>query len=447
MNRYNAKYLPKNKGPAAWNILLGEQEKPRILQENSVTDYLIIGGGFAGLSAAKRLLELDSKSRIMVVEAGRIAEGATGRNSGFMIDLPHDLSSDNYAGKNVSDDKTIIKLNREAILFAKKNVEEYHINPHFFDHCGKINGAASEKGHHHNVAYQEHLSQLNEDSTMLDEKQMYEITGSRHYVSGLFTKGTAVIQPAGYIRGLVAGLKKHIDIYEHSPVLHFSRLKNSWHVMTPKAYVNAKKIIITTNGHLESFGIAKGKLLQIFLYASMTEELDNDALKKLGGHARWGVTPSDPMGTTMRRIDHHQGGNRVITRTCASLSANMQASNYVFSRASRVHYQKFTDRFPQLKGIKMQYQWAGHLCLTLNNVSVVQKIDEDVYAACAQNGLGTVRGTLSGIAAAELACHTTSHITEYFSNAPKAKNLPIQPFRHIGGNTALRWKEWRAGNE
>jgi glycine/D-amino acid oxidase-like deaminating enzyme len=41
---------------------------------------------------------------------------------------------------------------------------------------------------------------------MLDAQAMRELTGSAHYVSGLYTPGTVMLQPAGYIRGLPAGL-------------------------------------------------------------------------------------------------------------------------------------------------------------------------------------------------------------------------------------------------
>jgi hypothetical protein len=59
----------------------------------------------------------------------------------------------------------------------------------------------------------------------------------------------------------------------------------------------------------------------------------------------------------------------------------------------------------------MEYAWAGHLCLTLNGVSVMREIDDGLYTGCVQNGLGTARGTLTGIGAAELACGATSDVT------------------------------------
>ncbi len=77
---------------------------------------------------------------------------------------------------------------------------------------------------------------------------------------------------------------------------------------TPQGQVSTPRVIIATNGHLESFGVAKGRLIQVFLYASMTRELNAEDAGKLGGKTRWGITPSDPMGTTVRRIDSGQGG-------------------------------------------------------------------------------------------------------------------------------------------
>ena len=187
--------------------------------------------------------------------------------------------------------------------------------------------------------------------------------------------------------------------------------------------------------------------MQLFLFAMMTPDLDPDALQRLGGQPRWGVTPSDPMGTTMRRIDTGQGGNRIITRTCAALRPGMVASEGDLKRAERVMQSKFDQRFPQLAGLRMEYAWAGHLCLSMNGVSVMRQIDEGVTSGCVQNGLGTARGTLTGIGAAELACGETSEITRHFTAEAQPSKLPPQPFREIGANMVLRWKEWKARDE
>ena len=163
--------------------------------------------------------------KIVLLEASKIAEGASGRNSGFMIDIPHDLSSDDYAGKDSAHDKTLIKLNRHAINFAKQAVQTYKINPNYFDPAGKINGAVTAIGDAHNLSFAKHLAAMGEKSEMLDRKAMFEITGSRYYSSGLYTPGTVMLQPAGYVQSFVRGLHAHnkIQIFEQSPVIHFAK--------------------------------------------------------------------------------------------------------------------------------------------------------------------------------------------------------------------------------
>lgn len=447
-NRYLAKRLPSHRGPAAWSAILGPQDAPKVLEQNITTDFAVIGGGFAGLSAARRLAQLNSGAKIVVLEAGRVAEGASGRNSGFMIDLPHDLASDDYAGHDGAEgDRKIIALNRMAIGFAKSAAEEYRINPAYVDPVGKVNGAASAAGDAHNKSYANHLASLGEPSEALDAQVMRELTGSPYYVSGLYTPGTVVLQPAGYIRSLAAGLGPIVDIFENTPVQGFAQTGDSYTITTPKGQVSAGKIILANNGHMESFGFARQRLMHIFLFATMTPDLDADALCVLGGQSRWGVTPSDPMGTTMRRIDTAQGGNRIITRTCAVFRPGMKSYARDLKRAREVMREKFDARFPQLAGLAMEYAWAGHLCLSRNSVSIMGEVAPNVFAACCQNGLGTARGTMTGMGAAELASGQSSDITRHFAREPAPEKLPPEPFSSIGANVYLRWKEHRAGAE
>lgn len=442
MNTYRAKRLPIHKGVAAWGAILPTPAPFAPLTANITADLVIIGAGFAGLSAARRALQIDPNLHVIVLEAHRVADGAAGRNSGFMIDLPHDLSSSDYAGSG--DDKSRTLLNRQAISFARNAAQEYAIPTAFIDPAGKVNGAASAAGHSHNQSYAAHLADLGEPCEMLDAQAMHSMTGTRYYRSGLFTPGTVMLQPAGYIRGLAKGVGAVATIHENSTATGFARAGNDWRISTPSGSVTAPQIILGTNGHLESFGFARGRLMHIFLYASMTPDLAVDAV---GGQARWGITPSDPMGTTMRRIDAGQGGNRIITRTCASFKPGMVASDAALLRAARVHDQKFADRFPALSGIEMEFTWAGHLCLSRNGVSVAGQIEDGVFAACCQNGLGTARGTMTGMAAAEMALGLESDITRALRAEAEPTRLPPRPFSDIGANAYLRWKEWRAGAE
>lgn len=441
--RYTARRLPRQPGPAGWNKLLPEPPPATPLERDRAADIVIIGAGFAGLSAARRLIQLDPGLVVAVLEAGRVGDGPAGRNSGFMIDLPHDLASDTYAGAAEDSDLSETRLNRAAIAFAAEAAQEYGLDREAFDPCGKVNGATSEEGDRRNRAYAAHLARMNEAHQLLDATEMADLTGTGFYSSGLYTPGTVMLQPAAYIRGLAAGVRGGVHLHENSPVIEISAEGQGWKVKTACARVTAGRVILANNGHAESFGFFARRLMHVFTYASMTDPLPAGALS---GAPKWSLTPSDPMGTTVRRIPGDAGG-RIVVRTRFSYNPGMDVSDAAIARAGEVHDRKFAERFPMLKGTGMAYRWAGHLCLSWNGVPAHGEIAPGVYSAVCQNGLGTAKGTLAGIAAAELATGQDSALTRAFAAYDAPRKLPPEPIASIGANLSLRWKEWRAGRE
>jgi glycine/D-amino acid oxidase-like deaminating enzyme len=441
----DVKRIPVHNGPAAWSAILGIAPPRAALKGEIACDVAIVGAGFAGLSAARRLLQLEPKSKIVILDAGQVAEGGAGRNSGFMIDLPHELTSSDYAGGGESIDRVMTRLNRSAIDFAGEAVREYQIPAGYFQRSGKINGAASEVGLQHNKSYSEHLKSLNEVHELLDARAMKEITGTSYYSGGLYTPGTAMLQPAGYVRGLASGLEgEGVTIFELSPVIRFEAAAPGWRLFTRNGRLDAQKVILANNGHLESFGFKQGRLMHIMLNACMTEEIPEVKLKELGGRDCWGITPADSMGTTVRRISTAQGGNRIVIRQGGYYRPNMKTSAADLKRLVHRMREKFDARFPMLKEVKFDYSWSGHLCLTKNAVSVLRELEPGLFAACVENGLGTARGTLTSIGAAELSCGRTSAITDFFTAQAEPTRLPPHPFDTIGANAYMRWKEWQA---
>ena len=441
--------LPKNPGPAGWNQLLPPAAASQMLIGDVMTDWLIIGGGFAGLSAARRLTQLTGKDeRILLLEAGRIGDGPAGRNSGFMIDLPHMLSSKSYAS-DLDNDRTQLALNRHAIEFALDAADEYSMDDEIISQSGKINGAATARGMAANMAYAQHLGRLDEKYELLDGDQMQAICGTGYYRHGLFTPGTVMLHPAAYVRALAKGLFHRVRIYEDSPVLQTQQSHGIWQVRTANGTVSAPRVIMAMNGHIESFGFFKRRLVHLFLYASMTEAIDSDAVARLGGTPRWGVTPSDPIGSTIRRISG-SSGDRIIVRNQSSYSSDMEVPDRLAARKMQRHKKSFAARFAMLDGTRMEFSWGGKLCLSLNDVPAFGEIEDGMFSACCQNGLGTARGTLSGILAADLASgnlHDNHQSLETMLAMPSPKKLPPEPLATIGANLTLAWREWRAGRE
>ncbi len=100
-----------------------------------------------------------------------------------------------------------------------------------------------------------------------------------------------------------------------------------------------------------------------------------------------------------------------------------------------------------LAKVGMEYRWGGRTCLSRNGVSVVRQLDEGLFVACCQNALGTVRGTLGGLLAAELACGESSAFLDAALAQDAPTRLPPAPIAQIGAMAYLRWKEWQAGGE
>jgi len=444
MTSRKVSHTPVHNGPAAWSEILRPAASRAVFAGAMSCDVAVVGAGFAGLSAARRLRQIAPDAKIVILEAGQVAAGAAGRNSGFMIDLPHDLTSHDYASGE-SRDRVLTRLNRHAIDWAGEAVRDYAIPEGFFCRMGKINGAASEVGLRANASYAEHLQSLGERHELLDAAAMREITGTGYYQGGLFTPGTAMIQPAGYIRGLAGGLERDgVTIFEQSAVLRFESTGSRWRLETSGGTLRASHVILANNGHLESFGFRRGRLMHIMLNACMTQELSEEQVRKLGGQECWCVTPSDPMGTTVRRIGKAQGGNRIIIRQGGYYRPQMETSVADLKRLVGKMRTRFDARFPQLSGFPFQYSWSGHLCLSKNGVSVMRELEPQLFSACVCNGLGTARSTLMGIAAAELACGRASDITAFFLAEDEPEKLPPHPFDPIGANAYMRWKEWQA---
>ena len=143
------------------------------------------------------------------------------------------------------------------------------------DPIGRVNGAVNSSGEAHNRAYADQLDLLGEAYRRLDADEMKELTGSEFYSSGLFLPGAVMLQPALYVRELAFGLttkQTHpVSLYENSPATGFDRQGDSWLVTTPRARIAAKRVIMAVNGHAQSFGFFRQRLMHVFtclLYTS-----------------------------------------------------------------------------------------------------------------------------------------------------------------------------------
>ena len=438
--------LPKDPGPAAWNALLPAPEPATPVEGDMQADFLVIGAGFAGLSAARRLSQNAPEARIVVLDAVRVGEGPAGRNSGFMIDLPHDLASENYSG-GLERDYAVIRANRAAIDFALETAQDFGLPEEAITRSGKINAAASARGLKHNTDYAAHLTSLGEDHILYDAARMQAITGTDYYQGGLYTPHAAILQPAMFVRGVAAGLASNrVSVCENSPVTALDQDGNTWRAKTPSGSVSAPKVILAVNGHAESFGFFKRRLAHVFTYGSMTRSLTPEEVRSLGGEPVWSATPADPMGTTVRRLSG-VGGDRIVVRNRFTYDPSMEVDQTRIDAVARHHDKAFRARFPMLANVAMEYRWGGRLAVSRNDAPAFGEVAPGLIAACCQNGLGVAKGTLAGMAAGDLVAGHSSEILDFMSGEASPAKLPPEPIAWLGATAKLRWGERAAGAE
>lgn len=438
---------PPDLGVSGWNAILPPRQAQAALQQDIEADYLVVGAGIAGLAAARRLRQLDAQASIVLLEAGEVGQGPAARNSGFMVDLPHHLASGNYVGDQSADLRDI-RMSRAAIAFAGDAVADWRLPEAAFNPCGKTNAAASPAGVAHNGSYARHLEALGESFEILDAGAMQQICGSDYYLGGLWTPGTVMLQPALYVRSFAEALQQQANcrLYENSAVTEIGTAPQGWRLRTAQGSVIAGSVILAVNGLIETFGFYRKRLMHVNLYASMTRALSDSEAQRLGGSDSWGFTPSDPLGSSLRRIVTSDGPRLLIRNRC-TYEASLGLPPDRLQRVAIDHDRTFLARFPMLSQVDMQYRWSGRLCLSRNHVWALGELQPGLFSACCQNGLGLSKGTIAGIVSAEMATRARDSLVPDYRAQPLPSRLFPEPFMTLGARTVLKLKEWQAGKE
>ncbi|RZI79489.1 MAG: FAD-binding oxidoreductase, partial [Pseudomonas sp.] len=86
--------------------------------------WVIVGAGFTGLATARQLATHFPDEHIVLVDAQEVGYGTSGRNAGFVIDLPHDIGAPDYIG-DIATAKTTMQLNLSGKNYLTELVERF----------------------------------------------------------------------------------------------------------------------------------------------------------------------------------------------------------------------------------------------------------------------------------------------------------------------------------
>ncbi len=432
--------LPDYANDCGWYHNLPQPAVSEPLKGLVKADIAIVGSGFTGLAAARRLAELAPDKHIVLLDAMAVGMASAGRNSGFMIDLPHALNSHSYT-TDLSHDHNIIAFNRSGIAYAKSIVKQHNIACDWSE-SGKIHGATSANGAKSLDSYGQGLAALGEPFSHLSRQQMQDTTGLNYYHSGVFTPGTVLIQPAAFVRGCAQHLPANVTLYENTPVTAYQWGHPNL-LTTPHGQVSAGQVLLCNNGFAQAFGEQQGRLVHVCTYASMTAAMTAEQQQRLGGDQSWGLIPAHPAGATIRRTPDQ----RLLVRSVITCNPKLSYRHINMDKVKAQHQVSYKRRFSALPDLQFEHTWGGLLCLSGNEASYFGQCQEGVYAAVCQNGLGVARGTAAGKLLAEMALGHDSELLRQQVNQSGPSWLPPKPLSDWAVNATLMIYKMRAGRE
>ena len=249
-------------------------------------DFVIIGGGYTGLTAARVLAKADRS--VAVFDEKKIGWGASSRNGGMATPgLKQDIFKI-YKKYGIDYAKEFWKASVDAIDLLENIIQEE-----------KINCDWSRNGHIALACKQSHYDKLPEyanwiqkelghKKTLVPKEEIHSEIGTNYYYGGLSDEVSGGLQPAKYVDGLARACNDYgVQLFENNRVHSIKKLGEVYEVVTDKGALNAKKVIIATNGYTDMLvPELKPKVFPVGSYIIVSDVLPEKLQKKLSPKGR-----------------------------------------------------------------------------------------------------------------------------------------------------------------
>ena len=432
--------LPRYDRRCGWYEQLEQVSDFPALKEDTQVDVVVIGGGFVGCAAARRMAENRPDAEVLLIEALKIGQGASGRNSGFVIDQPHKRDLEN--GDEQLKQK-IIRLNRVAVEYLETQIERFNIDCQW-SHAGKYQAAVGPRGCRHLDHYEQLLQKGGEQYHRLSKEEMRSVFGTDFYAAAIHTPGGALMQPAVLMRGLADSMPDNVRIAERTAVTSIKRTYFGFELKTDKARIQCRQLILGTNIFTAELGYMADRILPIMTFASMTRPLTEDQLRRYGGRLDWGITPADHGGTTLRMTQD----KRLIVRNSYRYAHDYNTPQELIPKIAGRHRAAFDERYPQLNDVEFEYTWGGASGLSGNFETYFGELETNIFASCCDQSVGAARGTISGMMLADMACGRSSDLLRDMQTVSgNPSRLPPKPLLRIGVPMRLAFERFRSRSE
>jgi glycine/D-amino acid oxidase-like deaminating enzyme len=318
----------------------------------------IVGGGYAGLSAALELAKNGVDA--VVLEASGLGFGASTRNGGAVSGGVNVGKS--FTGRTIEVDRGRAERSlsdaSDAFALIDRLIDEEKIAC-FWEKRGRFVGAWARK---HYEGQSRRLAMLNATAQsgayMVPRERQREEMASDYYFGGMVVERSGKLHPALYYKGLLEACRRRgVAVCAKATAGRLVRTGSTWQVETSRGTVSAGDVVIATNGYTGNLTPAlKRRVVPVASHIIATEELPPDFARSL-------IPKGRTLSDTRRVLCYYRlspdgrrmvfGGRARFTQVDATVSAP-------------ILHRYMTDRFPQLRGVKVTHAWTGNVAFTLD---------------------------------------------------------------------------------
>ncbi|QIG51762.1 FAD-binding oxidoreductase [Nordella sp. HKS 07] len=375
-------------------------------------DVCVIGGGLAGLTTA---MEVQRRGRIAVLlEAKRIAWGASGRNGGFVgngFALGVEEIIERVGLRNA---QALYRLSAHGTEYVRREVARLDQTIRMGDGIMVAQRTDDPLGARRRLDMM--LRDFSEGLELLSTEQTRMLLQSERYFQSLKNPHSFLIHPIRYARAFADDAQHSgVMIHENSPALEVRKAKGGFVVRTAHAEIHAPHVVHCVSSLDRRINRTIGRaVLPIATYVAVTEPLEQDAIR-----TRCGVGDMRRAGDYYRLISDKRllWGGRITTRVSEP------------ARLAEMLKRDMLSVFPQLGDPRIDYAWSGLMGYALHKMPLIGRAVDGQWFATAFGGHGLNTTAMAGILMARAIADRDD---EYRRFAPFAPKWAGGPFGRIG---------------
>ncbi|WP_439579427.1 NAD(P)/FAD-dependent oxidoreductase [Elioraea sp.] len=418
--------------PSLWAATAPPPPETTALEGETRADLCVVGAGFTGLSAALHAAE--GGASVVVLEAGAIGWGASGRNNGQVIPTLSRMDPDEIARRFGDKGEAFVGLIRDSAALVFDLIRAHGIEAEAVQ-----NGWLQPAHRPSRMALVE--SRVRQwggrgaPVDLLDRAAMAALAGSEHWHGGWINRSGGRINPLAFARGLAAAaMRAGALVFTHAPAVSLMREGAAWVVRTPRGRVVADRVILATNAHSDDLwpGLRR-EMVPVASYQMATVPLSDNVRRTILPE---GQALSDTRGDLhFFRFDAH---GRLVTGGALVSGRNWRAR--IAARIGR----RVAAVYPQLGVPRFDHVWWGYLAMTADRAPHVHELAQGVTTWIGCNGRGVALGVAIGRELARQALGTP------WQRLPLLRE-PLRPIPAYGFARALaplavlerRWRDRR----